>query len=58
MITVGKAEAMFNVKAQGMEICFDPTTEEQMLSFNLAMTVSLPQLLQQLLDFQKHDALA
>jgi len=58
LISVGKVEAMFNVKAQGLEICFDPSTEQQMLSFKLALHVSLPQLLQQLLNFQQYDGTA
>jgi len=45
----------FNVQAQGMDVCFDPKTHEQLLSFKLVLTASIPQLLSQLLAFQKFD---
>lgn len=58
MISVGHIDVSFGVKAQGMDVCFDPNTEEQFLSFKVALTASLPQLLQQLLEFQQRDAAA
>mmetsp|Transcript_115270 Transcript_115270/g.372502 ORF Transcript_115270/g.372502 Transcript_115270/m.372502 type:complete len:661 (-) Transcript_115270:217-2199(-) len=57
MIHVGQIEANFNVKAQSMDVCFDPRTEQQYLSFKLALNISLPQLLQQLVKFQCTDGM-
>eukprot|EP00405_Crypthecodinium_cohnii_P052789 CAMPEP_0206598916 /NCGR_PEP_ID=MMETSP0325_2-20121206/44893_1 /ASSEMBLY_ACC=CAM_ASM_000347 /TAXON_ID=2866 /ORGANISM="Crypthecodinium cohnii, Strain Seligo" /LENGTH=771 /DNA_ID=CAMNT_0054109937 /DNA_START=65 /DNA_END=2380 /DNA_ORIENTATION=- len=48
-------EGMFNCKAQGMHVFFDPASEQQVLTFQLALNVSLPQLLQQLIDATPRD---
>eukprot|EP00446_Apocalathium_sp_SHHI-4_P077840 CAMPEP_0177544258 /NCGR_PEP_ID=MMETSP0369-20130122/61885_1 /TAXON_ID=447022 ORGANISM="Scrippsiella hangoei-like, Strain SHHI-4" /NCGR_SAMPLE_ID=MMETSP0369 /ASSEMBLY_ACC=CAM_ASM_000364 /LENGTH=54 /DNA_ID=CAMNT_0019028265 /DNA_START=134 /DNA_END=294 /DNA_ORIENTATION=+ len=53
MISIGQVNAMCDVKVQGMDVCFDPHTQQQSLSFKFALHVSLPQLLQQLLEFQR-----
>mmetsp|Transcript_118582 Transcript_118582/g.342886 ORF Transcript_118582/g.342886 Transcript_118582/m.342886 type:complete len:797 (-) Transcript_118582:238-2628(-) len=56
MITVGSVDVGFTARAHGLDICFDPSTNEQLLSFNFSLTASLPNLLQQLLDFQQEEA--
>eukprot|EP00428_Durinskia_dybowskii_P040779 CAMPEP_0170276728 /NCGR_PEP_ID=MMETSP0116_2-20130129/38350_1 /TAXON_ID=400756 /ORGANISM="Durinskia baltica, Strain CSIRO CS-38" /LENGTH=92 /DNA_ID=CAMNT_0010528003 /DNA_START=22 /DNA_END=297 /DNA_ORIENTATION=- len=45
----------FDVQAQGMDICYDPATDQQFLNFQFAMSASLPQLLKQLLEWQQRD---
>lgn len=46
----------FNTQSYGVEVAFDPQTQEQRLSFRFAVSVSLPQLLQQLIEIQKDGA--
>jgi len=53
MINVGHINANFEAKANGLDVYFDPTLNEQFLTFKFTLTASLPQLLQQLLNFQQ-----
>lgn len=52
-VTLGEVNTPFNVKVQGVDVCFDPNSGHQMLVFKMALNVGLPQLLKQLLDIQK-----
>lgn len=58
MIPVGQVDAAFVVNNQGMDVCFDPVSQQQFLSLKLAITVSLPQLLAQLLELQRREGMA
>ncbi|CAK0909405.1 unnamed protein product, partial [Prorocentrum cordatum] len=49
-------DAQFNIKPQGLEVCFDPASQQQVLSFQFALTVSLPQLMQQLAEYRRGGA--
>mmetsp|Transcript_92937 Transcript_92937/g.240053 ORF Transcript_92937/g.240053 Transcript_92937/m.240053 type:complete len:675 (-) Transcript_92937:436-2460(-) len=49
----GLDASMFNIKAQSMDIVFDPGAQQQVLSFKFALTVALPQLLQQVVAAQQ-----
>eukprot|EP00411_Alexandrium_monilatum_P071318 CAMPEP_0175567428 /NCGR_PEP_ID=MMETSP0096-20121207/40457_1 /TAXON_ID=311494 /ORGANISM="Alexandrium monilatum, Strain CCMP3105" /LENGTH=612 /DNA_ID=CAMNT_0016870751 /DNA_START=13 /DNA_END=1849 /DNA_ORIENTATION=- len=57
MIHIGKVELPFSVQAQSMDVSFDPTTHQQVLSFKFGVSVPLPQMLQQLQKFQFRDAM-
>lgn len=48
-------KAGFDVRTQGLELTFDPSTQQQFLSFQFAVQVSIPQLLQELMRFQRVD---
>lgn len=53
MIPVGPVDATFNVRTQAVDVCFDQTSQQQVLSFQFALTVSLPQLIQQCMEYQR-----
>ncbi|CAJ1371503.1 unnamed protein product [Effrenium voratum] len=58
MVQEGPINVSFNAQSYGVDVGFDPQTQEQFLSFRFAVTVSLPQLLQQLIEIQKQDGAA
>ncbi|CAK9001452.1 unnamed protein product [Durusdinium trenchii] len=55
MVQEGPVNVCFNAQSYGVDVAFDPQTQEQRLSFRFAVSVSLPQLLQQLIEIQKQD---
>ena len=55
MVQEGPVNVCFNAQTYGVDVAFDPQTQEQRLSFRFAVSVSLPQLLQQLIEIQKQD---
>eukprot|EP00418_Pyrodinium_bahamense_P042923 CAMPEP_0179209552 /NCGR_PEP_ID=MMETSP0796-20121207/104511_1 /TAXON_ID=73915 /ORGANISM="Pyrodinium bahamense, Strain pbaha01" /LENGTH=645 /DNA_ID=CAMNT_0020914511 /DNA_START=36 /DNA_END=1973 /DNA_ORIENTATION=+ len=57
MMTVGHLDAAFDVRSKAMEVSFDPASQQQYLSFHLLLQVPIPQLLQELLSFQRRDGL-
>jgi len=57
MIHVGHIEAPFNINVKSMDVGFDTQSQQQFLTFNLALQVSIPQLLSQLMKYQFADAL-
>ncbi|CAE7560949.1 unnamed protein product [Symbiodinium natans] len=56
MVQEGPVNVCFTAQSYGVDVAFDPQTQEQLLSFRFGVTVSLPQLLQQLIEIQKRDA--
>lgn len=55
MMSLGNLNTSFDVRSKVMEVTFDPASQQQFLSFNLLLQVSIPQLLQELLNFQCSD---
>jgi len=52
---MGGLNIAFSAKPKKVEISFDPALQQQVLSFEMLLTVSIPSLLQELLACQKQD---
>eukprot|EP00403_Amphidinium_massartii_P010968 CAMPEP_0178414814 /NCGR_PEP_ID=MMETSP0689_2-20121128/23229_1 /TAXON_ID=160604 /ORGANISM="Amphidinium massartii, Strain CS-259" /LENGTH=609 /DNA_ID=CAMNT_0020036113 /DNA_START=45 /DNA_END=1870 /DNA_ORIENTATION=- len=49
MAVISSLESLnFNVKAQGMDLCFDPVSQQQFVSFKLALQMSVQELISNL----------
>lgn len=53
MNSLGFLSAAVDVRMQGIELMFDSVKQQQMLSLNFVVQVSVPALLQELLNFQR-----
>eukprot|EP00930_Biecheleria_cincta_P025163 TRINITY_DN17950_c0_g1_i2.p1 TRINITY_DN17950_c0_g1~~TRINITY_DN17950_c0_g1_i2.p1 ORF type:complete len:636 (-),score=107.94 TRINITY_DN17950_c0_g1_i2:114-2021(-) len=56
MVQDGPVHVNVNTKNHGVDISFDPECKEQMLSFRISVNVSLRDLLHQLIEAQRHEA--
>lgn len=52
-LSLGFIHPGFNVRSHGVEMTYDPLSEQQLLNFHFALQVSVPQLLNELSQFQQ-----